>query len=364
MTASSCTIESAAAACRSSSWVVEQVDLGLDRGVAQPAEGEHDAERGGAEQEHHARGRHDRGPQRGQRDGAEHLRRARRRAPPPPRPAAGRATPTRRRPRGSTTATLKNTRPATIATGGPVEAEEAERPGLPEQLPERHADDDGRQHERHQQRRPQRRRGPGSRSRCSTYAAGRPSSTASVVPAAADQTVNQTTRCTRGRPSTSSTAPGSKLPSGQKPSAIIPLTGARRRRRAPAPARGEPGEASEQLAGSSPPVTSLHSRQPLVAVLGDLGRVHDVRRLRLLGELRPLASAAEPSSTGKTYMLSGSAAWTSRAEQEVDQLPPHRRGWPRPRAPRRTPPAGSRCRAARWWSTSPSSSTVNAGEES
>ena len=38
-------------------------------------------------------------------------------------------------------------------------------------------------------------------------------------------TVNHATRCTRGRASTSSTAPGAKRPSTTKPSATMPLTG-------------------------------------------------------------------------------------------------------------------------------------------
>ena len=56
-----------------------------------------------------------------------------------------------------------------------VEAEEAERAALPQQLAEGDADDDRRQHERHQQRGAHRRR-PGSASRCRAYAAGSPSS--------------------------------------------------------------------------------------------------------------------------------------------------------------------------------------------
>ena len=135
----------------------EQVDLGLDRAVAQPAQGEHDAERGGAEEEHHAGGGHDRRSQRraGSRSAAPGP--ASRRGRPPPRPGAGRATPTRRRPTRITTAALKNTSPAMMATGVPSSPRNAERPGLADQLAERHADHDGRQHERRQQRRPQHR---------------------------------------------------------------------------------------------------------------------------------------------------------------------------------------------------------------
>ena len=66
---------------------------------------------------------------------------------------------------------------------------------------------------------------PGKRSRCRTYAVGSPSTSDSSVPAAADQSVNHSTRCTRGRVSTSSTAPGSNRPSGAKPRATMPATG-------------------------------------------------------------------------------------------------------------------------------------------
>ncbi len=39
------------------------------------------------------------------------------------------------------------------------------------------------------------------------------------------QSVNHSTRCTRGRPSTSRTPTGSKVPSVQKPVEIMPATG-------------------------------------------------------------------------------------------------------------------------------------------
>ena len=39
------------------------------------------------------------------------------------------------------------------------------------------------------------------------------------------QSVNHSTRCTRGRPSTSRTPAGSKVPSVQKPVEIMPATG-------------------------------------------------------------------------------------------------------------------------------------------
>ena len=97
----------------------EQVDLGLDRAVAQPAQGEHHAERRGAEEEHHGGRGHDRRSQ-----GRAASRSA---APGPgvaPRAAAAsagrgssdsQAPPTTR----ITTEALKNTSPAMIATAEP-----------------------------------------------------------------------------------------------------------------------------------------------------------------------------------------------------------------------------------------------------
>ncbi len=124
-----------------------------------------------------------------------------------------------------TTATLKNTRPATTAAAVWSRPRKPERPAVPEQLPERHADDHGRQHERAPAAAPAPRAGPGRSSRCRTYAAGRPSTTESAVPAEADHSVNHSTRCTRGRPSTSATPAGSKVPSGQNPCDTMPTTG-------------------------------------------------------------------------------------------------------------------------------------------
>ncbi len=66
---------------------------------------------------------------------------------------------------------------------------------------------------------------PGKRRRWSTNATGRPSTTETSVASVADQRVNHSTRCTRGRASTSRTAAGSKVPSGQNPRASIPATG-------------------------------------------------------------------------------------------------------------------------------------------
>ena len=66
---------------------------------------------------------------------------------------------------------------------------------------------------------------PGKRSRCSTNATGSPAATDTRVATPADQTVNQSTRCVRGRPSTSTTPLRSKDPSGQSPRASMPATG-------------------------------------------------------------------------------------------------------------------------------------------
>ena len=66
---------------------------------------------------------------------------------------------------------------------------------------------------------------PGNRSRCRANATGTPATTEIRVAPPADQMVNHSTRPTRGRPSTSRTAPGSKYPSGQNPRASIPATG-------------------------------------------------------------------------------------------------------------------------------------------
>ena len=56
-----------------------------------------------------------------------------------------------------TTEALKNTRPATIAAGAAVEAEAAERAASADQQLEGDPDHDGRQHERHDQERAERR---------------------------------------------------------------------------------------------------------------------------------------------------------------------------------------------------------------
>ena len=125
----------------------------------------------------------------------------------------------------TTTPTLKNTSAATIAARRAVEAETAERAAGRDELAEGHADHDRRQHERHHHERAQQTSRPGKRNRCSTKATGRPSTTESSVAAAADQSVNHSTRWTRGRPSTSSTAAGEKVPSGHSPRASIPATG-------------------------------------------------------------------------------------------------------------------------------------------
>src|SRR3954462_224930 len=66
---------------------------------------------------------------------------------------------------------------------------------------------------------------PGKRRRGSTNATGSPASTDTSVATPADQTVNQSPRWVRGRPSTSVTAPRSRDPSGQSPRASMPATG-------------------------------------------------------------------------------------------------------------------------------------------
>ena len=148
------------------------------------------------------------------------------------------ATPTVR----TTTATLKKTSPQTMATGRAVEAEEAERPALPQQLAEGDADDDRRQHERHQQRRAHR-RAAGQREPVEGVRrrqAERRRRAASRRPEV--HTVNQATRCTRGRARTSSTAPGAKRPSTTNPSATMPATG--RTKRTPSTRTGPAARAS------------------------------------------------------------------------------------------------------------------------
>ncbi len=123
-----------------------------------------------------------------------------------------------------TTATLKNTSPATMATAVWSRPRNPSGPASPSSCRKATptttvGSTNGTSRTARTARRPGRSR------RYNTCAAGRPSSTAIAVPAAADQTVNQSTRCTRGRASTSRTPPGSNSPSGQKPWAIIPTTG-------------------------------------------------------------------------------------------------------------------------------------------
>ena len=131
----------------------EQVDLGLDRGVAQPAEGQHDAERRRAEQEHHAGGADTIA---GRSAGRVTVRNTC--AGVAPERGRGLARPrVERLPGGADRA--DHDRDVEEGEAGddrdrrPVEAQEAERPGLADQQPEGDADHDGRQHERHQQQR-------------------------------------------------------------------------------------------------------------------------------------------------------------------------------------------------------------------
>ena len=123
-----------------------------------------------------------------------------------------------------TTATLKNTRPARIATGVPSKPRNPSGPASPSSC--RNATPTttvGSTNGTSSAARTTDRNG--NASRCSAYAAGSPSSTDSAVATAEVHSVNHTTRPTRGRPSTSTTAPGSKTPSGQKPRPSIPATG-------------------------------------------------------------------------------------------------------------------------------------------
>ena len=130
------------------------------------------------------------------------------------------ATPTVR----TTTATLKKTSPQTIATGVPSRPRKPSGPPSPSSW--RNATPTttvGSTNGTSSAARTAAR--PGSASRCRAYAAGRPSTTASTVAVPEVHTVNQATRWTRGRASTSSTAPGASRPSTTKPSASMPLTG-------------------------------------------------------------------------------------------------------------------------------------------
>ena len=131
----------------------EQVDLRLDGRVAHPAEGEHHTERGGAEEEDHARRAHDRRSQGRQGDRAEDLPRRRTQ-----RGGGLTGTAVQRLPgradRPDDDGHVEEHQPRDDRDGGAVEAEATERSRLPEQLPEGDADHDGGEHERHQQRRP------------------------------------------------------------------------------------------------------------------------------------------------------------------------------------------------------------------
>ena len=145
----------------------------------------------------------------------------------------------------------------------------------------------------------------------------------SAVPAAADQSVNHSTRCTRGRPSTSATPAGSNAPSGQKPLGEHPAH------------RQHEEHAEHQRPAPSASAARASRRLVIGCVTGWSGRSTRSARRRgssaisagstsygAVGCRRTSPSrraARHRRSTGKTYMLSGSAACTSSAQQEVDQ---------------------------------------------
>ena len=158
-----------------------------------------------------------------------------------------------------TTAALKKVSPATIATGLPSRPRNPSGPASPSSRRNATPDDHGRQRERHQQQRPQR---PAPREvqpiervrRRETQRQRR------AVPAAADHSVNHTTRCTRGRASTSSTPPGSKVPSTKNPRATIALTGSTKKTTSTASGhepRARPSVATGEAAAQRD-VTSVH----------------------------------------------------------------------------------------------------------
>ena len=132
----------------------EQVDLGLDGGVAQAAEGQHDTERRGAEQEHHARRGHDAGGQCGQGDRAQHLERRRAECRGRLLAAAVEARP--QRPDGADhDGQVEEDHGCDDGDGRAVETQRTERTRRDEQGAEGDADDDGRHHERHQHEGPE-----------------------------------------------------------------------------------------------------------------------------------------------------------------------------------------------------------------
>ncbi len=130
------------------------------------------------------------------------------------------ATPTVR----TTTATLKKTSPHTMATGVPSRPRNPSGPPSPSSWRKATPTTTvGSTNGTSSAARTAVR--PGSASRWRAYAAGSPRATASSVASPEVHTVNQATRCTRGRARTSSTAPGAKRPSTTNPSATMPATG-------------------------------------------------------------------------------------------------------------------------------------------
>ena len=200
--------------------------------------------------------------------------------------SASQATPTVR----TTTATLKKTSPQTMATGVPSRPSEPSGPPSPSSWRKATPTTTvGRTNGTSSAARTAAR--PGRASRWRAYAAGRPRTTARMVATPEVHTVNQATRCTRGRASTSSTAPGAKRPSSQNPSATMPVTGSTKSRPStstgPAASSRSPSDAGGSSRHDVGPLG-----QPLLAVRGDVGGRDLVGVGRLRGELRPVVGHA------------------------------------------------------------------------
>ncbi len=126
-----------------------------------------------------------------------------------------------------TTATLKKTRPLMIARGVPSQPRNASGPPGANRC-RIAAPTTTVGNTKGTNRAPRIRRRPGKSSRYKAYAAGRASTTERRVATLDDHTVNQTTRCTRGRASTSTSPAGSNPPAPHSPRASIPPTGRRK----------------------------------------------------------------------------------------------------------------------------------------
>ena len=249
-----------------------------------------------------------------------------------------------------------------IATGVPSRPRPPSGPDSPSSCRKATPDHDGRQHERHQQRRRRisraRQREPVQRVR------GRqPEQDGDAVATAEDHTVNHATRSTRGRVSTSSTPAGSKPPSTKKPSRHHGGSpAARRRPPAPAPARGHSARrasggrvrrrARPSTNGAHLVMTSVHSVSHCSRFAAmSAGEPPRSGVVGWIGVLRPVGRHLDGVAHGEDVHGLRQRGLHLVGEQPVDDAPRRRRGWPRPRARRRTPPGGSRCRAARRWST-------------